>query len=100
VAVAPPAAGPPASVPKTSKCKKSAAIDLEKPIGHEHYPITGYSLTISKVKGDIPANIIDIVGDFISTTCIRGSHVSIFLCFSQIFFYLIHCCRCCFCRSR
>jgi hypothetical protein len=70
------AAGP--VFPKPSKSKKQTAVDLEKPIGHDHYPITGYSLTISKVKGDIPANIIDIVGDFISTSCIRGLFVSFF----------------------
>lgn len=44
----------------------------EKPPGHPFYPINDFSLTISKLKSDIPVGLIDVVYQFIESYCLKG----------------------------
>ncbi len=45
---------------------------LQKEIGHSTFPVTCWSLTISKRGGDVELILLDVTDNFIKTYCIRG----------------------------
>ena len=54
-----------------SKNRSSKTPNL-KPIGHISYPVNSFSLTISKIGGDVPTNLLDIVKSWMEANCMRG----------------------------
>ena len=57
--------------PVSSARSKNSKPEL-KPVGHISYPINCFSLTISKIGGDVPTNLLDIVKIWMEAHCTRG----------------------------
>ena len=49
-----------------------------KPIGHPLYPEHGWSITITKSKGDIHLSVLDSMEAFIKDKCTKGNFFSLF----------------------
>lgn len=50
-------------------------VNKDKDIGHDSYPINEFSLTISKIKGDVHQIAIELLHNFIKETCIKGKFI-------------------------
>ena len=67
-----PLVGKPVAKNPSKKFSKSNLPAL-KPIGHPDYPVTSFSLTIVKSGGDIQTSLLDTIGDFVKSKCLRGA---------------------------
>ncbi len=70
----PPAVLPPKKKVRLSPKKKgvSGTPRDEKQPGDPTYPVNSFSLTISKVKGDVPIELLQVMSNWIKQFCIKG----------------------------
>lgn len=70
---------PPIKKPRKSTKKTSGGggdppnPDNNKPPGHPSFPITGWSVTVSKTKCDVSVSLLSIFHNWISAFCLRGA---------------------------
>lgn len=62
----------PDAIPNAKKRKAGANEDTKLP-GDSTYPISAWSLTISRINGDIPAEYLTNIQEFLKQFCIRGN---------------------------
>ena len=52
--------------------KINDSINIDKQPGDDCFPINGFSITISKLKGDVSHELLNVIGNWIKSHCVKG----------------------------